>query len=189
MLLQVSNLTKSHGIKTVLTNISLQIQERERLGLVGVNGAGKSTLLQIMAGELSYDSGDIFKAKETRIGYLPQNGGLDSTLTIWEEMRDVYKPLLAVEQELRELELRMADPKLIEDAKRYEETMSRYASRSDWFRERGGYEMEAKIRGVLHGMGFADFSPDTRIDTLSGGQKNPSRSGQAFASGAGSADA
>lgn len=70
MLLQVTGITKSFETDPVLSNISLQIEERERIGLVGVNGAGKSTLLQIIAGELSYDEGSIFKAKETRIGYL-----------------------------------------------------------------------------------------------------------------------
>lgn len=171
MLLQASNLNKSHGVRTVLSNISMQIQERERIGLVGVNGAGKSTLLQILAGELSYDSGDIFKSKETRIGYLAQNGGLNSNRTLWEEMREVFTPLLEIEQELRELETRMADPLLIDNPKLYDETMSRYSARSDWFREQGGYEMEAKIRGILHGMGFADFPQDTIVHTLSGGQR------------------
>ncbi|GIP39983.1 putative ABC transporter ATP-binding protein YdiF [Paenibacillus sp. J31TS4] len=171
MLLQASQISKHYGVTTVLSNISLQIQERERVGLVGVNGAGKSTLLQILAGELSYDGGTIHKAKETRVGYLAQNSGLNTDRTIQEEMRDVFAPLLAVEQELRELEAAMADPALHADEKRYEETMNRYAARQEWFRERGGYAMEAKIRGVLHGMGFGDFPPDTVVNTLSGGQK------------------
>ncbi|GIP35146.1 ABC-F family ATP-binding cassette domain-containing protein [Paenibacillus sp. J2TS4] len=171
MLLQASNISKSYGVRPVLTNISLQILERERIGLVGVNGAGKSTLLQILAGELSYDSGEIFKAKETRIGYLAQNSGLNSDRTIYQEMREVFAHLLKLEQELRELETRMADPDLLSDEKRYEETMNRYASRSESFREQGGYEIEAKIRGILHGMGFGDFPSDTIVHTLSGGQR------------------
>ena len=171
MLLQVSNISKSYGVRSVLSNITLQIENRERIGLVGVNGAGKSTLLQIIAGEMSYDSGDLFKAKETKIGYLKQNSGLNTEKSIWNELLSVYHALLETERELRELEAQMADPKLISDEKKYETTMNRYALRSEWFREHGGYEIEAKIRGILHGMGFGQFSPDTLVNTLSGGQK------------------
>lgn len=171
MLLQVSGVTKSYGATTVLSNISLQIEPRQKIGLVGVNGAGKSTLLQIIAGELSYDSGDIFKAKETKIGYLKQNSGLVSDRTIVEEMRSVFAHLKEVENELRQLEAQMSDPAVLADERRTQETMNRYAARSEWYREQGGYEIEARIRSVLHGMGFGHFAPDTPVNSLSGGQK------------------
>ncbi|MFD0676179.1 MULTISPECIES: ABC transporter ATP-binding protein [unclassified Paenibacillus] len=171
MLLQVSGITKSYGINTVLSNITLQIEPRERIGLVGVNGAGKSTLLQIIAGEMSYDSGDIFKAKETKVGYLKQNSGLISDRSIWEEMKSVFAHLEEAELELRKLEAMMSDPAVLADDKLTEDTMKRYAGRSEWFKEQGGYEAEARIRGILHGMGFGDFAPETLVNTLSGGQK------------------
>lgn len=171
MLLQVSNITKSYGVDVVLSNISMQVLERERIGLVGVNGAGKSTLLKIIAGELSYDSGDIHKAKETKIGYLAQNSGLNSDRSIIDEMRAVFAHLLDAEQELRELEIKIADPGLHADDKKYADTLERYAKRSDWFREQGGFEINTRINSVLHGMGFGSFAPDTPISTLSGGQK------------------
>ncbi|AIQ72666.1 MULTISPECIES: ABC-F family ATP-binding cassette domain-containing protein [Paenibacillus] len=171
MLLQATGITKSYGIQNVLDGISLQVNEKERVGLVGVNGAGKSTFLQILAGEMSYDSGQIHKSKETTIGYLAQNSGLQSDKTIHEEMMAVFAPLIEAETELRELEVSIADPKLAEDPKRYEELLERYARRSDWFKDHGGYEMNTRIRSVLHGMGFSDFPPDTPISTLSGGQK------------------
>ncbi|CAH0119411.1 putative ABC transporter ATP-binding protein YheS [Paenibacillus sp. CECT 9249] len=171
MLLQASGISKSYGTTSVLSNIHLQILERERIGLVGVNGAGKSTLLKIIAGEMSADGGQIYKAKETRLGYLAQNSGLNSERTIWDEMLHVFSHLIEAERELRLLEQQIADPAIMEDAKRYEDTLNRYALRSDWFREQGGYEMETRIRSVLHGMGFGHFPPDTPIRTLSGGQK------------------
>lgn len=171
MLLQAVNLSKSYGVRAILSNITMLVNEREKIGLVGINGAGKSTFLQIIAGEMSYDSGDIFVSKETTIGYLAQNSGLTSGKTIREETLDVFADLLAVEQELRDLEVAMADPAVTADAKRYDETLNRYAARSEWFREKGGYAIEAKIRGILSGMGFSDFPQDTRVDTLSGGQK------------------
>jgi ATP-binding cassette subfamily F protein 3 len=171
MLLQVSGISKSYGVRSVLSNITLQIEARERIGLVGVNGAGKSTLLQIIAGEVSYDKGDIFKAKETKIGYLRQNSGLQTDKSIWDELLSVFTNLLATEKELRELEVLMADPELIHNEKKYEDTMHRYAVKSEWFREHGGYEIEARIRGILHGMGFGHFPPSTPVHSLSGGQK------------------
>lgn len=171
MLLQASGITKLYGITPILEGINLQIEERERIGLVGVNGAGKSTLLKIMAGEMSYDSGQIFRSKEMSLGYLAQNSGLHHGNTIGEEMRSVYAELIDTERELRVMEQHIADPAKMEDEKAYAELLERYATQSDWFRERGGYEMDTRIRSILHGMGFGEFSQDTEVSTLSGGQK------------------
>ncbi|TNJ66769.1 ABC-F family ATP-binding cassette domain-containing protein [Paenibacillus hemerocallicola] len=171
MLLQVNGLGKHYGTTTALSNISMQIQERDRIGLVGVNGAGKSTLLKIVAGEMSADEGEIFRAKETRIGYLAQNSGLQSDRSIWDEMMGVFADLLEAERELRELEARMSDPALAADAKAYEDVLHKYSVKSDLFREQGGFRIEARVRSVLHGMGFGSFDPATVVRTLSGGQK------------------
>ncbi|MBP1903538.1 ATP-binding cassette subfamily F protein 3 [Paenibacillus turicensis] len=171
MLLQASNISKLFGITPILSGINLQVLERDRIGLVGVNGAGKSTLLQILAGELSHDGGQIFKSKETTIGYLPQNSGLQSNLTIWDEMLTVFEPVLQAERELRQMEVEIANPSQAVNEKAYEALLERYALKSDWFKDHGGYEIETRIRSVLHGMGFGQFPPDTLISTLSGGQK------------------
>ncbi|MFB5267017.1 ribosomal protection-like ABC-F family protein [Paenibacillus enshidis] len=171
MLLQVTGIVKAYEVDPVLDGVNLQIQERERIGLVGVNGAGKSTLLKIIAGELSYDSGQIYKSKETTLGYLAQNSGLNSERSIWDEMLQVFQPLLEAEAELRRMEQQIADPASMANGKAYEELLERYARRSDWFKDRGGYEMETRIRSVLHGMGFGSFDPQTPVSTLSGGQK------------------
>lgn len=171
MLLQVSNLSKSYGVDAVLSNISMQVQERDRIGLVGVNGAGKSTLLKIIAGELSADSGDIHRSKDIRLGYLAQNSGLQSSRSIIEEMRAVFAHLLEAERELRDLEAKIADPSLQADDKSYAAILEKYALKSDWFREQGGFEINTRINSVLHGMGFGGFDGDTPISTLSGGQK------------------
>ncbi|WP_274364225.1 ABC-F family ATP-binding cassette domain-containing protein [Paenibacillus thermotolerans] len=171
MLLQASGIGKNYGSTTILSNIHLQIQNRDRIGLVGANGAGKSTLLRILAGESSYDAGQMFIAKGTSIGYLAQNSGLQSNRSIEHEMRVVFDDLLTMESELRELEARMADPALTTNESEYNAVLARYSEKSDRFRERGGYAIDATIRGVLHGMGFADMPPETIVSTLSGGQK------------------
>lgn len=171
MLLQATNITKLYGVTPILEGINLQVLERERIGLVGVNGAGKSTLLKILAGEMSHDGGQIFKAKETTIGYLAQNSGLTSDKSIWDEMLLVFAPLIEAEAELRRMEEQIADPKADHADRSYQDLLDKYARQSDWFKDQGGYEMETRIRSVLHGMGFGSFPPDTLISTLSGGQK------------------
>jgi ATP-binding cassette subfamily F protein 3 len=171
ILLQAEHIQKAYGVDIILQDISLQIQTGERIGLVGVNGAGKSTLMKILAGQLSYDSGVIRKPKEVTIGYLAQDGGLESDRTIQEEMLSVFADLQEEERELRKLEALMGDPAVLADGKRYEQILEEYARRSEAFKERGGYSYEANIRGVLHGLRFADMDIHTPIKTLSGGQK------------------
>ncbi|MDO3408587.1 ABC-F family ATP-binding cassette domain-containing protein [Saccharibacillus sp. CPCC 101409] len=172
MLLQATGIAKRYGVQSILEGITFQILERERIGLVGVNGAGKSTLLKILAGEMSHDDGQIFKNKETTIGYLAQNSGLQSDRTIQEEMLDVFADLLETEKEIREMEARITTGSAhSENDKEYQDLLNRYATRSDWFRDRGGYEIGTKIRSILHGMGFGDFAPETVVSTLSGGQR------------------
>lgn len=171
MLLQCSGITKSYGTETILSNIHLQIEHQDRIGLVGVNGAGKSTLLKIIAGTITPDRGHIYKSKSLRIGYLAQDSGLNVQGSIMEALRSVYAHLLEAEQELRTMEQEMSSEEIIQDERKYKELMQRYAERSDAFREQGGYEMDANIRSVLHGMGFGNVDPSTPVHTLSGGQK------------------
>lgn len=171
MLLQTHQIVKNYGTDTVLSNISLQIHERQKIGLVGVNGAGKSTLLKIIAGELSYDSGTIHKAKETTLGYLAQNSGLQGQNTIWDEMMSAFSELLEMEQQLRVLENRMGDPELLANEAAYQDLMSKYDQLSHAFRTKGGYELETKVRAILHGLGFGQMDFSLRIDKLSGGQR------------------
>ena len=93
ILLQVNGLSKLYGAETILANIKLEVQTKDRIALVGRNGAGKSTLLKIIAGELSHDGGEIIKPKDVSIGYLAQNTGLETSLTIWDEMLTVFTHL------------------------------------------------------------------------------------------------
>ncbi|MBB6730779.1 ABC-F family ATP-binding cassette domain-containing protein [Cohnella zeiphila] len=171
MLLQASGIVKHYGVTPVLNGVAIQINERDRIGLVGVNGAGKSTFLRILAGELPSDQGSVSKPRELRIGYLAQNSSFDGRLTLHQVMTDAFGPLVEKEDELRRLEQRMADPEEQKDASRYEALLTTYANRNDEFREAGGFEMNNRIRSVLHGMGFGDFPPDTTVDSLSGGQR------------------
>jgi ATP-binding cassette subfamily F protein 3 len=171
LLLQASGIHKYYATTPVLTGVSIQVGERDRIGLVGANGAGKSTFLRILAGELQSDNGSVSKAKELRIGYLAQNGGLQGHRTIQEEMNSAFGPLLAQEKELQLMEARVADPTEQDDAVRYASLLTQYSDLAERFREAGGYEMSNRIRSILHGMGFGGFSPDTEVSSLSGGQR------------------
>jgi ATP-binding cassette, subfamily F, member 3 len=169
ILLQVNQLAKYYGADLILSNIKLELQTRDRVALVGRNGAGKSTLLKIIAGQLSHDGGEIIKPKEVTIGYLAQNTGLESNLSIWEEMLTVFTELRTMEKSLRRLEEQMADPQTIGDHVKYERILKEYDVLQVKFKEQGGYQYEADIRSVLHGLNFADNS--LMISSLSGGQK------------------
>ncbi|NHM33243.1 ABC-F family ATP-binding cassette domain-containing protein [Neobacillus terrae] len=171
ILLQVNQLEKNYGAELILSNIKLELQTRDRVALVGRNGAGKSTLLKIIAGHLSYDGGEIIKPKDVTIGYLAQNTGLESNLSIWEEMLTVFEDLRKMEKTIRELEVRMSDREALSDSDRYERILREYDSLQVKFKELGGYQYEADIRSVLHGLNFQSFDHSTTVSSLSGGQK------------------
>lgn len=171
ILLQVNQLSKYFGAELILSNIKLEVQTRDRIALVGRNGAGKSTLLKMIAGHLSFDSGEIIKPKNVEIGYLAQNTGLESSLSIWDEMLTVFKDLQDQEATLRELESQMSKPAVIETPDRFDKILKEYDQLQYNFKENGGYQFEADIRSVLHGLNFHDFDYSTKISTLSGGQK------------------
>ncbi|RDE34989.1 ATP-binding cassette domain-containing protein [Parageobacillus thermoglucosidasius] len=172
IILQVNQLTKYFGADLILSNIKLEIQSKDRIALVGRNGAGKSTLLKIIAGEMSYDSGEIIKPKEVSIGYLAQDSGLHSSLSIWEEMMTVFAPLKEMETQLREMELQMGDPDLLADSSRYKKLLKDYDILQERYKEQGGYQYEADIRSVLHGLQFSQYDyMTTPVQSLSGGQR------------------
>jgi ATP-binding cassette subfamily F protein 3 len=171
ILLQVNQLNKYFGADLILSNIKLEVQSRDRIALVGRNGAGKSTLLKIIAGQLSYESGDMIKPKGVEIGYLAQNTGLASELSIWDEMLTVFNHLRQMEKDLRRLEEKMANPNIFDQPAEYERILKEYDLLQVEFKERGGYQYESDIRSVLHGLHFHDFDYSTTISTLSGGQK------------------
>lgn len=172
ILLQVSQLTKLFGAEPVLENIQLEIQTNDRIALVGKNGAGKSTLLKIIAGQISYDTGQISKPKDVTIGYLAQNTGLESDRTIWDEMLTVFEPLKKMETKMRSLEEQLATPAVYEDSERYQQVSSQYDNLQHDFKEQGGYQYESDIRSILHGFRFYEERYNQVINSLSGAKKH-----------------
>ncbi|MBB6454862.1 ATP-binding cassette subfamily F protein 3 [Salirhabdus euzebyi] len=171
ILMQLNNIVKYFGADIILSNIKLEVHSRDRLAIVGRNGAGKSTLLKIMSGELSSDTGDIFRPKDTTIGYLAQHTGLESNLSMWDEMEQVFLHLKKMEQDLRQLELKMGDPTIISDSNAHAQLLEEYDRKQEEFKRLGGFQYEADIKSVLNGLQFQEYSFQTPIRELSGGQK------------------
>lgn len=170
IIMQLNRLSKSFGAEPILSNIKLEVKDKDRIAIVGRNGSGKSTLLKIMAGELSYDDGEFIQKKDLKLGYLSQHTNLDSNKTIWNEMLSCFSDLIEQEKILRELESKMGQADhLSKDA--YVSLLKDYDQKQHVFEEDGGYTYEAEIKSVLTGLNFQDFSYDTHINTLSGGQK------------------
>ncbi|PEF25432.1 ABC transporter ATP-binding protein [Bacillus thuringiensis] len=171
ILLQVNGLSKLYGAETILASIKLEVQTKDRIALVGRNGAGKSTLLKIIAGELSHDGGEIIKPKDVSIGYLAQNTGLETSLTIWDEMLTVFTHLQQMETKLRKLEQEMGKEENFSNEAIYERLLADYDQLQLNYKDQGGYQYEADIRSILSGLGFPVETHQTTISTLSGGQK------------------
>lgn len=171
IVLQVNQLYKSFITDEILSGVKLEVQHRDRIALVGRNGAGKSTLLKIIAGQMSYDSGEIIIPKDIRLGYLEQHAGIDSELSIWDEMMTIFTSLQNQEQKLRQLEQQMADPHIYEDSEQYTRITGDYDQLQHDFKDAGGYQYESDTRSVLHGMQFFHEDYDKPIRSLSGGQR------------------
>lgn len=170
IVLACDKVTKSYGIDIILNQITFSVNARHRVGVVGGNGSGKSTLFKIIAGILPMDSGEIYKAKDTTLGYLPQDTVLESENTIWNELMQVFTPLLEQEKLLRKMEQQMADYASMDEAM-YSRLLNEYSKLQESFEEQGGYSYESYIKGVLIGLGFSPEEFHMPIPHLSGGQK------------------
>ncbi len=171
VIVNLDNIVHSYITQTILNGIAWEIQAGQKIGLVGPNGAGKSTLLKIIAGELKPDSGAVFCAKETRIGYLAQQPDLDPARTVWQEVLSAATELLRVEAELRRLEARMAAPEVYGNEAALERVLAAHARTQAEFERLDGYRHESRVREILHSLGFGEADFDLSVSALSGGQK------------------
>ncbi|HEU8949044.1 TPA: ABC-F family ATP-binding cassette domain-containing protein [Streptococcus pneumoniae] len=166
IILQVNKIERSFAGEVLFDNINLQVDERDRIALVGKNGAGKSTLLKILVGEEEPTSGEINKKKDISLSYLAQDSRFESENTIYDEMLHVFNDLRRTERQLRQMELEMGE-KSGEDL---DKLMSDYDRLSENFRQAGGFTYEADIRAILNGFKFDESMWQMKIAELSGGQ-------------------
>ena len=169
ILMTVQGVSKSFGMKSVLKDISLTLQQGARMGLIGVNGSGKSTLFRLIAGQMEPDEGTISLMRGTRVGMLTQEADIQSDLTVREELSRVFEPVREMERRLRALEEEMAQKH--EDEAELSRLSREYARLTDRFEDAGGYEWPSRIQGVLAGLGFAKGREDQPASVLSGGEK------------------
>ena len=167
MLLAVNNVKKAFGEEVVLDGVSFQMNEHDKVALIGRNGAGKTTLIRIILGELSADSGDVFLLKDATVGYLSQHQDMDGDRGIYDTVIDVKKDLLAVESRLREVEERMKHLSGDELAEAYKE----YERLNHTFEQENGYALRSEVTGIIKGLGFTEAEFDKPVSQLSGGQK------------------
>ena len=168
MLASLTNINKFYNGNQVLKNVSLTIDESDKIGLVGNNGCGKSTLLKILTGSVDPDrftekDGIVSFAAKTTAGYLEQMGGLDSESTVIAEMRSVFEPIHKAIERLREIELEieMGDDSAADE----------YQRLTSWVEASDGYNTDVKIRTVLNGMGFSGDELERIVSGFSGGEK------------------
>lgn len=174
MLVQLKNLTKSFGSQTVLDKINLTVNEKDRLGIVGVNGAGKTTLFNIIAGALEAEAYEnatdaVYVRKGLKIGYLRQVEAVESQNTLYGEIRRSFAEIDRIAAQLEAITEKISCAK--PDSAEYAGLAEKFDKLSSYYQSIGGYDTEFKIRRVLNGMGFSDKSPDMKAGELSGGEK------------------
>ena len=166
IILKANKIERSFAGEVLFDNINLQVDERDRIALVGKNGAGKSTLLKILVGEEEPTSGEINKKKDISLSYLAQDSRFESENTIYDEMLYVFDDLRRTEKQLRQMELEMGE----KSGEYLDKLMADYDRLSENFRQAGGFTYEADIRAILNGFKFDETMWQMKIAELSGGQ-------------------
>ena len=167
MILSCSHIDKAFGAKNILKDVSFHVEEREKAAIVGINGAGKSTLLKIIMKQLSADNGEVTLSKGASIGYLAQHEAVSSEHTIYEELLEVKKDIIEMENKIRSLEQDMK----YQTGEALTATLDLYHRLSTEFENQNGYAFKSELVGVLKGLGFNEDEFSKSIATLSGGQK------------------
>ena len=170
-IVSVIQVGKSFGAERIFAGVNFQINEQDRIGLIGQNGAGKSTLLDMLAGREEPDEGTIVVARNTRIGYLTQITDFQPENSLREEMITVFAKVREWEQELGELALELATPAAQNDTVLHEQLLNRYDELQTSFEHMGGYTYENRIDQVLDGLGFTREQQEAPVKYLSGGQE------------------
>jgi len=165
--IQLSDLSKSFGDRTLIDHVTWQISDGDRVGLCGPNGAGKTTLLKMLGGLDEADSGAIVKPADLTIGYLPQDGLTHSGRTVFEEASSAFQPLLDMKAEMHDIEHKLGDASVRQDE--HDTMLARYSELQDRFRLAEGYSMDLRIATVLRGLGFGPDDAERPAETFSGG--------------------
>lgn len=171
-ILSCSNLTKTYIVDTIFENISFNVEEGDKIGVIGLNGAGKTTLFNILSGELNKDLGEVYVQRDLKIGYLKQHVNIVSDNTVFQECLEVFQYLIDMEENLRDLEQKISIEGSKRDSQILSSLMEEYGSLSEKFSNLNGYGYKSEIKGMLKGVGFDDDDMERCVNILSGGQKS-----------------
>lgn len=169
MLVALHQIQKSFSDEPVIKNADLTVSEHDRIGLLGVNGAGKSTLLNIISGILPYDAGERTVKRDLVIGYLKQNEALTSENTLQAEIQSALADVYRLRGEMQSLSQNIAAAEPNSEA--YNRLTERYEQISNAYTAADGYHADVRIQIILNGLGFSDFDLNSKVKTLSGGEK------------------
>ncbi len=167
MILSVHGINKSFDGKDILRDASFHVEKNEKVAVVGINGAGKTTLIKMIVGQLTPDDGEVTFSKDITWGYLAQNQNVDTDNTVYDELKEVKKEAIDLEDAIRQAE---HDMKHLEGAE-LEALLDKYTRMNEQYQRMSGYAWQSEVNGVLKGLGFLEEEFDKKINTLSGGQK------------------
>lgn len=167
MLITLNNISKDFLDKSILKNVNLAVNDKDRIGLLGINGVGKTTLLNIISGNLEYDEGTIATKTDLRIGYLKQNEALNTSNTLKEEIQNSLQLVFDTRKKLEEISVKMSKS----SGDEYNTLSAEYERLTSIYDATDGYNAEVRIDTVLNGMGFGNFDMETSVSVLSGGEK------------------
>lgn len=165
--LNCSGIAKAYDGKSVLKEVSLLVEAREKVALIGINGAGKTTIFKIITGEETPDNGNVTFSKDVTFGYLAQNQNVTGENTIYEELKEAKRDVIRMEEEIRDAEAQMA----LLNGKELDDLMERYERMRDAFQRAEGFQWQSEVTGVAFGLGFTEDELSKKISVLSGGQK------------------
>ena len=165
--LSVHRVSKYFGERRLFENLTVDVGEHDRIGLVGENGAGKTTLFRLLIGEESADSGTVLLSKNTHIGYLEQHTLQNEDMTVWQAIEQVFEPIRQLESELDALNNQLS---AMSDAPL--EWLHRQQELQEAFEQNGGLYYKSRITSTLTGLGFTQEEFTQPVCTLSGGQRS-----------------
>jgi len=164
IVLSCNDISKAYVVDNIIENISFTVNDNEKIGLIGLNGAGKTTLFNILTENLEPDSGEIYRPKGKRLGYLKQNTIIESNRTIMDEMLTIYSDVISMEEELHEMSNKISTFTENDSTEELERLMESYSKMSEKFEEADGYSFKSLIKGVLRGLGFPDSEFDKPVN-------------------------
>ena len=167
MLISLNGVSKGFLDKTVLKNISLSVNNNDRIGLLGINGVGKTTLLNVISGNMECDDGVISSSPDLRIGYLKQNEALNTVNSLKEEIENSLQLVFDTRKKLETISKEISKA----DSTEYDKLTAEYERLTNIYNAADGYNAEVRINTVLNGMGFGNFDMNTPVSVLSGGEK------------------